>query len=160
MCCAHVSILQPLQGAIRRTISAHMLSLGKLNGCKSSEVAGISGPRMRTWDSLSKQRGRIEDAEGAREHPTALGQRHEPHEHAVARALPGRLRRPRHAQVPAERLQTPQQMLAAAILDSAMMSLGLASLYISACQPCPDPRGRRQPAPQHIRESTHWTRLQ
>ncbi len=40
-----------------------------------------------TWDGLGEGEGGIEQAQGAREHATALRQCHETQEHAVARAF-------------------------------------------------------------------------
>ena len=57
-----------------------------------------------TWDSLKEGGGRVEDAEGTREHAAAFGQRHQPHENAVARGPLLRLGRARHTQVPAQHL--------------------------------------------------------
>ena len=57
-----------------------------------------------TWDCLVEGGGRVEDTEGAGEHAAALGQRHQPHEHPIARAALLRLGCARHAQVPAQHL--------------------------------------------------------
>ena len=62
--------------------------------------------QVHTWDGLGEGEGRIEKAQGAREHAAALGQRHEAQEHSVARALRRQLWRVRDAQVPRHRLRS------------------------------------------------------